>query len=96
MARSSLTLNEIDEKLEYLYLEYKRSVERHRLKWTPAMLEIIAATGVGFFTGNLPVALNLASNIVKMGSTVLNLRKEEGTLPGREIAYIYHANNVFK
>ncbi|MBN8856559.1 MAG: hypothetical protein J0H07_32190 [Sphingobacteriales bacterium] len=95
MATSSLTVNEISEKLEYLSLDYKRSIERHRLKWKTEILEIIAAVGVGLFTGNLPAAVNLASNFVKMGTTVLNLRGEEGKLPGKEIAYIYRANRAF-
>jgi hypothetical protein len=95
MAKSSLTANEINEKLEYLLMEYKRSIERHRLKWKTGILEIVAAATAGFFTGNLPAAINLLSNIVKVGSTALNLQEEEGKLPGKEIAYIYHANQNF-
>ena len=95
MTHSNLFANEINEKLEYLHLQYKRSIERHRLKWKMSALEILAAAGVGLFTGNLPAATNLASNFVKVSSTLLNLKEEEGKLPGREIAYIYHVNQAF-
>jgi hypothetical protein len=96
LTSSSLTVNELNEKLEYLYLDYKRSVERHRLKATTGILEIITGAAIGFFTSNVPAALNLASNIVKVGTTVLHLHEEEGRLPGKEIAYIYHANKRFR
>ena len=96
MATSSLTVNEISEKLEYLYLDYKRSIERHRLKWKTGILEVVAAAGVSFFTGNLPAAVNMASNLLKVGTAVLNLREEEGKLPSKEIAYIYHTNQAFR
>ena len=95
LANSPLTANELNEKLEYLYLDYKRSFERHRLKATTGVLEIFTAATIGFFTSNVPAALNLASNIVRVGTTVLNLQEEEGKLPGKEIAYIYHANKTF-
>ena len=95
LANSSLTINELNEKLDYLYLDYKRSFERHRLKTTTGMLEILTAATIGFFTSNVPAALNLASNIVKVSTTVLNLYQEEQKLPGKEIAYIYHANKTF-
>lgn len=85
MTHSNLSVNEISEKLVYLSLQYKRGIERHKLKLKISAFEILAATGVG----------NPASNIVKMVSTILNLCEEEGKLPGREIAYIYHANPTF-
>jgi hypothetical protein len=96
LSSSSLTINELNEKMEYLYLDYKRSFERHRLKATTGVLEIITGAAIGFFTSNVPAALNLASNIVKVGSTVLSLHQEEEKLPGKEIAYIYHANKTFR
>ena len=95
LSSSSLTVNELNEKLEYLYLDYKRSFERHRLKATTGILEIIAGAAIGFFTSNVPAALNLASNILKVSSTALSLHQEEEKLPGKEIAYIYHANKTF-
>jgi len=78
-----------------LLLDYKHSIRRHRLKWKTGVLEIIAAATAGFFSGNLPAAINVATNFIKIGSATLNLREEEGRLPGKEIAYIYHARQVF-
>jgi hypothetical protein len=95
VAKSNLSVSELKDKYEYLYLEYKRSYERHKIKSTFSTLEIIAATGVAFLTSNLPVALNLVSNFFKIGTSTMGLLKEEGNLPGKEIAYIYHANREF-
>jgi hypothetical protein len=95
IARANYTISEIKDKYEYLYLDYKRSYEKHKIKSTFTTLEIVAAAGAAFFTSNIPMALSLASNFLKIGTSTLNLLKEEGTLPGKEIAYIYHANKEF-
>ncbi len=95
IAKSNYTIGEIKEKYEYLYLDYKRSYERHKIKSTFTTLELIAAAGAAFFMPNVPFALSLVSNFLKIGTSTMNLLKEEGTLPGKEIAYIYHANKKF-
>ncbi|MBL7745317.1 MAG: hypothetical protein JNN00_17715 [Chitinophagaceae bacterium] len=95
IARSNFTPAEIKDKYEYLYLDYKRSYERHKIKSTFSTLEIVAAAGTAFFTNNVPLALSLSSNFLRIGTSVMNLLKEEGNLPGKEIAYIYHTNQEF-
>ena len=95
VAKSNLSVSELKDKYEYLYLDYKRGYERHKIKSTFSTLEIIAATGIAFITPNIPMALNLASNFFKIGTLTMNLLKEEDSLPGKEIAYIYHANKEF-
>lgn len=95
MSHSAFSVNEISEKLEFLLEQYKQSIERHRLKWKVGTIEILSAAAVGFFTGNLPAAINLISGVTKIGMTMLNLWDDEGKLPGKEIAYIYHFNDLF-
>lgn len=95
MANSSFNLNEIRDKYDYLYLDYKRSVEKHKIKFTLGTLEVLVAAGIGFITSDLPNSLNLVSNFLKVGSSTLNLLKEEGNLPGKEIAYVYHTKQRF-
>lgn len=95
VAISNLSLNEIKERYEFLSLTYKRAFERHKLKSTLGIIEILVAAGLSFFSSNIPMALNLTSNIIKVGSTTLNLLQEEGKLPGKEIAYIYKAQQKF-
>src|SRR5260221_12380978 len=92
VAKTNLSVNEIKDKYEYLYLDYKTGYERHKIKSTLSTLEIIAVAGTAFFTNNVPIALTLVSNFLKIGMSTMNLLKEEGNLPGKEIAYIYHTN----
>lgn len=95
MAGSELNINEIEEKYEYLYLDYKRSFERHKMKTVQGLLEVLTI-GLGtLLTGILPTAMIMASQLFKIGSMQLDLLREEGTIPGKEIAYIYHANKRF-
>jgi hypothetical protein len=96
IARLGLSVNEIKEKYEYLYFEYKKSYERHNMKSAMGTFEILVAASVSFFTVNIPLTLNLASNFLKVGTTVMNLFQEEVNIPGKEIAYIIEANRVFK
>lgn len=96
IGKSNYTIGEIKDKYEYLYLDYKRSYEWHKIKSIFTTLEIFAAAGAAFFTSNVPLALSLASNFIKIGTSTVNLLKEEGYMPGKEIAYIYHANKEFK
>jgi hypothetical protein len=65
------------------------------LKSRLGVVEILAGVGIGLLTSDFLSAFNLVSNFVKIGLNALNLRKEEGLLPGKDIAYLYHANNTF-
>jgi hypothetical protein len=93
---SPLTKNEIEEKFEYLYYDYKRSFEIHKMKTSLAPLEILIACGTALFTGNLSASMHIASSLIKIGSATLNLRSDEGNLPGKEIAYIYQCRETFQ
>lgn len=95
MANSPFNLSEIRDKYDYLYLDYKRSVEKHKIKFTLGTLEVIVAAGLGFITSDLPNSINILSNFLKVGTSTLSLLKEEGNLPGKEIAYIYHTKQKF-
>jgi hypothetical protein len=92
MTHSSWTANEIEEEFEHLFAEYKKSLDRHRLKWKTSPLEILVAVGASL----LPTGWNLLSNLVKLGSATVSLMEEEAKLPGKEIAYIYRVQQAFK
>lgn len=96
IAKSNFSVIEIKEKYEYLFLDFKRNYDRHKIKSNLSSLEIIASAGVAFFTGNIPTALNLVSHFLKIGTSVMNMVKEEGTIPGREVAYINKVNLEFR
>jgi hypothetical protein len=95
VAKSNFSANEIKERYEYLYYDYKRSYERHKIRTGFSTLEIITSLGVALTTGNIPVALNLVSSFLRIGTNFTKLLKEERDLPGKEIAYVFHTQNEF-
>lgn len=95
IAKSNYTIGEIKDKYEYLYLDYKRSYKRHKMKSGLGTLEILTAASIGFLSSDIPTALTAASHLFKVGTSTLNLLKEEGNIPGKEIAYIYKAKKTF-
>ncbi len=95
ISKTNYSIGEIKDKYEYLYLDYKRSYERHKLKSGLGTLEILTAAGIAFLSSNIPTALTAASHLFKLGKSTLELFSEEGKIPGKEIAYIYKANKEF-
>ncbi len=95
IASTSLTMSEIKDKYEYLYLEYKRSFEKFKIKFSLGTVEVLASAAVGFFSSNLPLALNAVSSTLKFSTSVFNLFIEEEKINGKEIGYIFHANKHF-
>jgi hypothetical protein len=97
VSASSSSLSEINDEYEYLYSEYMKAFNLHQLKYNLSMVEIVVSAGVDFLTSiasghYIPAVKNLLS----MKLSQINLMQEEGKLPGKEIAYIYHAEQALR
>jgi hypothetical protein len=95
ISKSSYSVGEIKDKYEYLYLDYKKNYERHRMKSKMGIMEILTAAGIALLSSNIPTALTAASHLFKFGKSTLELFTEEGKIPGKEIAYIYKTKQEF-
>lgn len=95
VSRSELSMNEISEKYDYLYHEYRQAYNRHKISSGLGVVEILAACGTAIASGNVGLIPGLVNNLFKIGTFSMNMLKEEGKIPGREISYMYHSKNVF-
>lgn len=93
---SSATFSDIQDEYESLYSDYMKYFTLHQLKYNFSKIEMIVGAGIDFLaslaSGQFIPAFN---NLLKMKLSNINLLQEEANIPGKEIAYIYHANQKF-
>ncbi|MDJ0579721.1 hypothetical protein [Crocosphaera sp.] len=93
---SKTSLDELNEEIEYLTLEYKHYMKIHNMKTTTGTLETLVVTSA-------EIIENLAKlNIGKAAKSFFSVQNERVALaeaemkaPGREISYLIYANNKF-
>ncbi|KOF04470.1 hypothetical protein OB69_01360 [Roseivirga seohaensis subsp. aquiponti] len=97
ISKSECSKSELSDKFEYLWYQYMNHIDNYKLKYS--------LDGGEFLTTISEEILNNLGQL-KLGSTIktlLNFRKrqtllhqEELETPGKEIAYIFKANQTFK
>lgn len=96
MSRSEMPLAHVSDKYNQLYSEYVKQYEFHKLSSGFTTIELLVIGGVEFISSltsqNYISAFRSMLNISKQR---LNLMKAESEIQGRELAYIYSANQVF-
>lgn len=96
VSTSDQSLNVIEEEYESLYSDYMRRFKIHKLKYNNSVLELLVTAGAGAL-----VALQFGEfassfkNLLSMKLSHVKLLEEEMNIPGREVAYIYHAKKKF-
>lgn len=97
IAASEKCLNEIKEEYEYLYNDYMKHFNLHKLKYNNSLLEVVVTAGVGMLlalqAGHFATSFK---NLIQMKLSHIDLVEQETKLPGKEVAYIYHAKEKFK
>lgn len=93
ISKSSLSLKEIEDKIDYLLLQYTDSLKMHKLKYTYSMTEIICISTTKFLEDILKFkfsdAIKLLFEIKKKELAVIDAEK---LLPGRELSYLHLIN----
>ena len=96
-ASGTASLSDIKDEYEYLYSEYMKSFKLHKMKYNNNILEVIVKTSTdvikGLHSGDI---ISTFKNLFQLKSSQANLLSEEGKLPGKEVAYIYHTKAKFK
>jgi len=82
---------EIQQEIDDLMHRYKTSMELHKIKPAMGWLEIAGL----FIVDPRLAASNLISKLISLKEKQLNLASAELSLPGREISYLYKANQTF-
>lgn len=93
---SSNSLSDIKDEYEYLYNDYIKHFKLHKLKYNNTILELIVTAGAGMLialqSGQFASSFK---NLLTMNLSHIKLLEEESKIPGKEIAYIYHAKQKF-
>jgi hypothetical protein len=95
ISKTQYSMHEIIDRFEYLYHDYIKRYERHKIISSFGKIEVLIGGALSFLTNNAPLALNTASSLVKFGIKAVSLLQDESKLPGKEIAYVYHAGKRF-
>jgi len=88
---SKLTDKEINQKIEYLLLEYRKQLDLHKLKYNVGVIETFVTVGLEVLENIVKLNLSKAAKIFfDIHRKELNLLEAEENLVGKELAYIDH------
>lgn len=96
IASQNLSINEIEEKLEWLLHSYKKHMELHKIRFKKGILEafIITSAEVIEDTVNLRFS-KLAKSLFSLRKKKIDLMETEMKAPGYEVSYIIKARERF-
>ncbi|MGJ1193501.1 hypothetical protein [Sphingobacterium siyangense] len=96
-SNSNSKISEIKEEYDYLYSEYIKQFNLHKMKYNNSKLEVIVNATVNFVT-NVATGNYISSikDLFQFNIKNASLLQEESKLTGKEIAYIFHAKETFK
>ncbi len=96
ISKKDYTKNEIEDKMEYLLMQYQDHMDRAKLKYTLGSAEfwITAVPDIVNDLANLKLG-SAAKALFGFGKKELMLMEEERKAPGRELAFVYKARQEF-
>ena len=95
-ANSGASMSEIKDELEYLLYQYRKSLELHKIKYHSGTLQrIVVGTAELIENAARLKFSNIAKGLFSVHQEKVELMQAELTAPGKEIAYIYHAQKTF-
>ena len=93
LANSKLTDKEINQKIEYLLLEYQKQLDLHKLKYSSGVIETFVTVGLEVLENIVKLNLSKAAKVFfDIQKKELTLLEAEEKLVGKEVAYIHHLN----
>lgn len=93
---STSSLSDIRDEYEFLYNDYMKHFKLHKMKYNNTVLEVVINAGAGILTAlQSGEFASSFKNLFQLNVSQANLLVEEAKLPGKEIAYIYHAKQKF-
>jgi hypothetical protein len=96
VAKSSLSATEIEDKLEYLMYQYQQHINLHKLKTNTGTLETVIVTGAEILENLMKVNWGkIAKGLFALKHRQISLLECELNAPGKEVAYIIKARNIF-
>jgi len=93
---SSTSLQELNDEIEYLTLEYKHFMKVYDMKTTTGTLETLVVSSAAIIENLAKLKISkVANSFFAVHHKRVALAEAEMKAPGREVSYLIHANNRF-
>lgn len=90
IANTKVSAKEIEQKLEFLLIEYSNHLDFHKLKYSQGVMEIIISTSLSIIENVLQLKLSDASKVLfDIKKKRIDLLESERNALGKEVAYIH-------
>lgn len=95
ISKSDMTIKEMEEKLDYLLLEYSNHMNLHKIEFNFGKIETLVTTSLSFIENLAKLKLSEASQVLfDLTRSEIRLLKAENCSPGKEVAFINHLNQI--
>ena len=95
IAKSNISIKEMEEKLDYLLLEYSNHMNLHRIEFNLGKIETLVTTSLAFIENLAKLKLSEASKVIfDLTRTEIGLLKAENSAPGKEVAFINKLDKI--
>jgi len=95
ISKSEISIKEMEEKLDYLLLEYSNHMNLHRIEYDFGKVETLVTTSLSFIENLAKLKLSEASKVIfDLNRTEIRLLKAENSAPGKEVAFINKLNKI--
>jgi len=91
LSKSGYNEIEIKQEIQYLIEVYKMALEKHKISFGKGILDIASTA----FTNPAALPKKIFDGVISIFSTSVSIEKAEMNFPGREISYVYRANQQF-
>lgn len=96
VSKSNLTVNEVQEKLEYLLNKYERHMALHKMKFNKSSLELVVISSLEMLENIARLKFSkLAKTMFSFKENEIALLEAELKAPGNELAYISKIKTQF-
>lgn len=87
---TNISAKEIEQKLEFLMMEYTNHLDFHKLKYSNGVIETIITTSLSIIENVLQLKLSDASKVIfDLSKKQIDLLESERNAVGKEVAYIH-------
>ncbi|MBS1528881.1 MAG: hypothetical protein JSU01_01130 [Bacteroidetes bacterium] len=95
LCTTTLTISEVDEKIDYLLMDYEKQLKMHKAKYQLSRLETIFVTSAEIFENLAKMKFGkIAKSIISLRNKEIELLEEERKITGREVAVLYDIKNL--
>lgn len=95
VSNTKMSVKEMEEKIEYLLLEYSNHMNIHKIEYRIGKFETLLTASLSFLENIATLKLSEASKVIfDLNRTELRLLKAENEAPGKEVAFINKLNDI--